>query len=193
MDIAGAWLVTPTVIQDERGQFLEWFKQPAFSDSVGAPLALAQANCSVSTRGVVRGIHFTVPPVQAKYVTCVRGAIQDVVVDVRLGSPTFGAWQSVRLSDRDRRAVYLSEGLGHGFAALEDHTTVIYLCTAGYDPARERAVHPLDPAMGIEWDTPTAEPTLSRKDRAAPTLAQSAAEGKLPSWEAQSTSRGRPG
>ncbi len=185
LPIEGAWVMTPRIHGDDRGAFLEWFKEPAFAEAVGHPLHLAQANCSISARGVVRGIHFAdVPPSQAKYVTCVRGAVLDVIVDIRVGSPTFGQWTSVRLDERDRRAVYLSEGLGHGFASLEDGSTVVYLCSEPYAPTREHEVHPLDPAIGIDWGLGDLAPELSGKDAAAATLAQAAELGLLPTWEA---------
>ena len=136
----------------------------------GHRLDLVQANASVSAKGVLRGIHFAdVPPGQAKYVTCVKGSVLDVIVDIRVGSPTFGQWTSVLLDDRDRRAVYLSEGLGHGFCSLEDGSTVVYLCSEGYNPSGEHEVHPLDPAIGIDWPLDGVEPELSAKDAAAPT------------------------
>jgi dTDP-4-dehydrorhamnose 3,5-epimerase len=183
--IEGAWVFTPKVHGDDRGAFLEWFKEPVFGAAVGHRLDLVQANCSVSARGVVRGIHFAdVPPSQAKYVTCVRGAVLDVIVDIRVGSPTFGQWTSVRLDERDRRAVYLSEGLGHGFASLEDGSTVVYLCSEAYNPGREHEVHPLDPAIGIDWGLGDMAPELSGKDAAAPTLAEADAAGRLPTWAA---------
>jgi dTDP-4-dehydrorhamnose 3,5-epimerase len=109
-----------------------------------------------------------VPPGQAKYVTCVRGAVLDVVVDLRRGSPTFGRWEPVHLDDVDRRAVYLAEGLGPGFCALTDDATLTYLCSSTYNPAAEHAVHPLDPALGIDW--PADAPILSARDAAAPAL-----------------------
>ena len=117
-----------------------------FREHAGHDLDLAQANCSVSAAGVLRGIHFSdVPPGQAKYVTCVRGAALDVVVDIRVGSPTFGQWDSVLLDDVDRREIYLAEGLGHAFMALEDDTTIVYLCSTGYAPGREHGVRPARP------------------------------------------------
>lgn len=186
LKIAGAWEITPTQFGDPRGVFLEWFKESVFSDAVGHPLDLAQANCSVSAAGVLRGIHFAdVPPGQAKYVTCVKGSVLDVVVDIRVGSPTFGQWDSVLLDDVDRRAIYLQEGLGHAFASLEDDSTVVYLCSSGYAPGREHGVNPLDPEIGIEWPatTRTGSPlefVLSEKDTAAPSLAEAAASGLLP-------------
>ena len=166
MSIEGAWVFTPRIHGDGRGAFLEWFKEPSFSEAIGHPLDLVQANASVSARGVLRGIHFAdVPPGQAKYVTCVKGSVLDVVVDIRVGSPTFGQWESVLLDDRTRQAVYLSEGLGHGFLSLEDGSTVVYLCSAGYNPSGEHEVHPLDPALGIALATRGHRPGAVREGR----------------------------
>ena len=182
--VPGALEITPRQFGDDRGTFLEWFKDEAFATAVGHDLALAQANCSVSRRGVLRGIHYAdVPPGQAKYVTCVRGAVLDVAVDIRVGSPTFGAWDSVLLDTVDRRAIYLAEGLGHAFLSLEDDSTVVYLCSEGYAPAREHEIHPLDPAIAIAWPA-DVEPLLSPKDAAAPTLDAARAAGLLPEWDA---------
>ncbi|MER5604549.1 dTDP-4-dehydrorhamnose 3,5-epimerase [Micromonospora tulbaghiae] len=183
LSIEGAWEVTPRQHGDPRGLFLEWYRFDRLAEAVGHPLRLAQANLSVSARDVVRGIHFAdVPPGQAKYVTCVRGAVLDVVVDVRVGSPTYGRWEAVRLDDTDRRAVYLAEGLGHGFCALTDDATLSYLCSATYNPAAEHTVHPLDPDLGIDW--PAATPLLSERDAAAPRLAQAREAGLLPGYDA---------
>ena len=145
--IGGAWTFTPAVHRDDRGYFLEWFRAAELAESLGYSLEIAQANCSVSRRGVIRGVHFaSVPPGQAKYVTCVSGAVLDVIVDVRVGSPSYGRWEAVCLDDTSRRAVFLSEGLGHAFTALSAEATVIYLCSTPYSPGREHGVHPLDPA-----------------------------------------------
>jgi dTDP-4-dehydrorhamnose 3,5-epimerase len=182
--VPGAWELTPRQFADERGVFLEWFTTASFEGAAGHRFDLAQANLSVSQRGVLRGIHVAdVPPGQAKYVTCVAGAVLDVVVDLRVGSPTFGSWDSVQLDAVDRRAVYLAEGLGHGFLSLEDGSTVVYLCSEPYAPLREHEVHPLDPALGIAWPT-GIEPLLSPKDAAAPSLAEALDRGLLPTWEA---------
>src|SRR5215475_5943880 len=152
LDIEGAFLYTPKVHGDERGSFLEWFKADQFVSAVGHPLRVAQANCSVSVAGTLRGIHFAdVPPGQAKYVTCARGAILDVAVDIRVGSPTYGSWQAVRLDEDNRSALYLAEGLGHAFMALTSDATVLYLCSEPYAPMREHGIHPLDPEIGIDW------------------------------------------
>ena len=192
MDVAelavpGAWVFTPKQWPDPRGVFLEWFKGPVLAQAVGHELALRQANHSVSSRGTLRGVHFAdVPPGQAKYVYCSKGAVLDVVVDIRVGSPTFGAVDAAVLDDTDRRALYLSEGLGHAFLALTDDANVTYLCSEPYAPGREHGVHPLDPALGLrslpDWPA-DLEPLLSDKDAAAPSLAEAAASGLLPSYE----------
>jgi dTDP-4-dehydrorhamnose 3,5-epimerase len=179
LSIPGAWEIVPVQHGDVRGRFLEWFRSDHFTAEVGRPLPSAQANISVSARDVVRGIHFAeVPDGQAKYITCVRGAVLDVVVDIRVGSPTFGRWESVRLDDVDRRSVFLTEGLGHGFRALTDEATIVYVCSTPYNPDREHAIHPLDPELGIDWQV--AEPVLSARDAAAPSLAEVRAAGLLP-------------
>ncbi|WP_433333621.1 dTDP-4-dehydrorhamnose 3,5-epimerase [Spirillospora sp. CA-294931] len=183
LDIEGTFSFTPRVHGDQRGSFHEWFRQDAL-EKVGHRLGLAQANISVSARGVLRGVHYAdVPPGQAKYITCVRGAILDVVVDVREGSPTFGSWTSVRLDERSRRCVYVAEGLGHAILSLEDDSTVVYLSSEPYTPSAEHEVHPFDPALAIDWPA-DVEPVLSAKDAAAPTLAEARAAGHLPSYEA---------
>jgi dTDP-4-dehydrorhamnose 3,5-epimerase len=193
--IDGAFEMTPQQHGDDRGIFLEWFKATTFKEAVGHDLDLAQANCSVSTAGVLRGIHFSdVPPGQAKYVTCVAGAVLDVVVDIRVGSPTFGEWDAVLLDDTDRRGIYLEEGLGHAFMSLADGSTVIYLCSTGYAPGREHGVHPLDPAIGVDWPTIGRDgtrltPRLSDKDNTAPLLLAAREHGILPRWNDVSTSR----
>jgi dTDP-4-dehydrorhamnose 3,5-epimerase len=182
LGIEGAWEITPQQHGDPRGLFMEWYRFDHLAAEVGHPLRLAQANLSVSAAGVVRGIHFAdVPPGQAKYVTCVRGAVLDVIVDLRVGSPTFGRWEGVRLDDTDRRAVYLSEGLGHGFCALTDDATLSYLCSETYSPTGEHGIHPLDPDLAIEW--PASAPQLSAKDESAPSLAEAIATGLLPNYE----------
>lgn len=187
--VPGAWEITPVQHGDPRGVFLEVFQGGPFAQALGHRFDLQQANMSVSAAGVLRGIHFAdVPPGQAKYVTCPKGAVLDVVVDIRVGSPTFGTWDTVLLDDVDRRAIYLGEGLGHAFFSLEDDSTVMYLCSTGYSPGREHGIHPLDPQIGIEWPTTDrhgnpVEAQLSAKDTAAPTLAEAQAQGLLPLYE----------
>jgi dTDP-4-dehydrorhamnose 3,5-epimerase len=187
LSVPGAWSFTPKQFPDPRGVFLEWFKADVLAGALGHPLTLKQANHSVSARGTLRGVHFAdVPPGQAKYVYCTRGAVLDVVVDVRVGSPTFGRSDAVVLDDVDRRALYLSEGLGHAFLALTDDANVTYLCSEPYAPGREHGVSPLDPALALSslpgWPA-DLEPLLSDKDAAAPSLAEAADSGLLPSYE----------
>ncbi|WP_269858687.1 dTDP-4-dehydrorhamnose 3,5-epimerase family protein [Streptomyces sp. RPT161] len=184
LGIEGAWLLDTDVFADDRGSFHQWFQGGDFRAATGHELRVAQANCSVSRRGALRGIHFAdVPPGQGKQVTCLHGAVFDVVVDLRVGSPTFRRWEAVRLDDQHRRAVYLAEGLGHAFLALTDDTVVAYLTSQGYAPQREHAIHPLDPALGIDWPG-DVEPVLSPRDAAAPTLAEAERRGLLPSYRA---------
>ena len=183
LDIAGAWEITPQLHADTRGLFFEWLTDRGFTSFAGHRLDVRQANCSVSAAGVLRGLHFAqMPPSQAKYVTCLSGSVFDVVVDIRVGSPTFGKWDSVLLDDRGRRSVYLSEGLAHGFIALQDNSTVMYLCSAEYNPQREHTVAATDPALAIDWPT-KHKLVLSDRDAAAPTLEELHATGLLPSWD----------
>ena len=187
LDVPDAFVVTPEIFSDERGSFLEWYRHEALAEAVGHPLFLAQANCSVSGAGVIRGIHYAdVPPGQGKYITCLRGAVLDIVVDLRAGSATFGRSAVVRLDDVERRAVYLAEGLGHGFCGLTDDATVAYLCSTVYQPGAEHGVHPLDPDLALPWpqDLIQRVPLLSPKDAAAPSLQAALAAGALPTVEA---------
>lgn len=186
--IADAFRISPVQFPDSRGVFLESFRQDILAQHIGHEMAVRQTNCSVSGAGVVRGIHFAdIPPSQAKYVTCVLGAVFDVVVDIRIGSPTYGAWDAVLLDGTSREAVYVAEGLGHGFMALTDGAVVTYLCSAPYAPGREHGVNPLDPDIGVAWPTSAPDgralsPLLSQKDAAAPSLAEAAEAGLLPTW-----------
>ena len=183
LKIEGAFEITPRQFPDGRGVFLESFRGDRLAGAIGHRLDIIQTNVSVSSAGAVRGVHYAdVPPSQAKYVTTLAGSFIDYVIDIRVGSPTFGAWDSVLLDTVDRRAIYLSEGLGHAICALEDDSTVMYLCSATYDPAREHAINPLDPEIGL--DLPHGiTPLLSAKDAAAPTLSQAIERGLLPLYD----------
>lgn len=190
LKVAGAWEFTPKQFPDERGLFAEVYKSSEFEKVIGHKLELRQGNTSVSKAGTVRGIHFAdVPPSQAKYVMCPSGAVLDFAVDIRVGSPTFGQWDSVLLDDVDRRAIYLSEGLGHVFVALADNSTVVYMCSAEYAPGREHGINPLCPEVAIDYPTVDRdgnplELLLSPKDTDAPGLSEAEESGLLPSWEA---------
>ena len=185
LNIPGAWEITPEIHGDSRGLFFEWLTDRGFTGFAGHSLDVRQANCSVSAAGVLRGLHFAqLPPSQAKYATCVSGSVFDVVVDIRLGSPTFGRWDSVLLDDSERRAIYISEGLAHGFLALQDNSTVMYLCSAEYNAQREHTICATDPALAIDWPlVDGVAPSLSDRDAAAPTFDEVRKSGLLPSWE----------
>jgi len=184
LSVSGAFSIRPRQFQDSRGVFMELYRSEILAESIGHQFTLEQMNCSVSTRGTLRGIHFAdVPPGQAKYVACPQGAVLDVVVDIRRGSPTFGSWEAVRLDDVHRTAVYLAEGLGHAFLALSETATVVYLCSSSYNPQAEHGINPLDPELGITW--PDEAPLLlSDRDRHAPSLGEAAAAGLLPEFDA---------
>lgn len=183
LSIEGAFEVVPRQFPDDRGVFLESFRGDKLAEHIGHRLDVVQTNVSVSGRGSLRGIHYAdVPPSQAKYVTALSGSFLDFVVDIRVGSPTFGQWEAVRLDTADRRAVYLSEGLGHALLSLEDDSTALYLCSAPYTPEREHGVNPLDPRVAL--DVPAGiEPVVSPKDADAPTLEQAEADGLLPTYQ----------
>lgn len=183
LEIPNSFVVTPKVHSDERGDFWEWYKFDHLAEKVGHPLSLRQANASVSRKGVFRGVHFAeLYPGQAKYVTCPVGEVLDIVVDIRIGSPTFGKVETVLLNDQNRRAVYLAEGLGHGFISLSENAVVNYLVSGVYDPQREHGINPKDPDLKIDIPE-NIKLILSSKDLFAPTLAQAQIEGILPTWD----------
>ena len=179
----GVWEFTPRQFHDDRGVFLESYKADVLVDEVGQSFELKQMNISVSRAGTVRGIHFAdVPPGQAKYVQCFSGRILDIVVDIRVGSPTFGAWEAIEIDDERRNAVFVAEGLGHGFCALSPSATIGYFCSEPFAPAREHGIHPLDPDLALPW--PAGEIVLSPKDAAAPSFAEAQSTGLLPVYAA---------
>jgi dTDP-4-dehydrorhamnose 3,5-epimerase len=183
LDIPDAYELTPQQHRDDRGLFLEWYRIERLEETIGHPLKLRQANLSVSRRGVVRGIHFAdIPTGQAKYVTAVSGAVLDYVIDLRVGSPTFGQWDSVLLDDIDRRSVYLAEGLGHAFVSLTDDAVVTYLVSDTFTPDREHGINPLDPDIGLVFPAAAGEPVLSPRDVDAPSLQAAVESGMLPTW-----------
>ncbi len=185
LKIPGSFEITPKQWADDRGVFLEWYRFDHLAEQLGHSIDLRQANTSVSKRGVVRGIHFAdVPRGQAKYVTVTHGAVIDYVIDIRVGSPTFGQWDSVLLDTVDRRAIYLAEGLGHAFVALTDDATVSYLVSDVFSASKEHGINPLDPRIGLVFPPEAGEPLLSPKDLEAPSLDEAAASGLLPTWDA---------
>ena len=181
LGIEGAWLATSPVWADERGSFREWFKSADILTTTGLDFSVAQANLSESKRGVTRGLHYSLAPMgQAKWVTCVTGAIKDVIVDIRPSSPTYGKYVAVDLVGGGGQVVLIGVGLGHGFVSVIDGSTVAYLVTSPFSPAEEFEINPLDPALRIDWGLPVGELLLSPKDEAAPTLAERKSEGRLP-------------
>jgi dTDP-4-dehydrorhamnose 3,5-epimerase len=184
LTIPGSYEFTPIVHADDRGSFAETYRFEALSEVLGRPFVLGQANTSVSAAGVVRGVHYALlPPGQAKYVTAAHGALLDIVVDLRVGSPTFGGVDTVELDDVSRRAVFLSEGLGHVLVARTDGATASYLSNEVFNPERELTINPLDPELALPLPFPRHELVLSPRDVAAPSLAEARERGLLPTWD----------
>ncbi|UQU67673.1 dTDP-4-dehydrorhamnose 3,5-epimerase [Couchioplanes caeruleus] len=182
LGVTGGFAFTPEVHRDRRGLFVSPLQESAFATAIGGRFPVAQTNHSVSARNVLRGVHFTVvPPGQAKYVYCARGRALDVMVDIRVGSPTFGQWEATELDAESYQAVYFPEGVGHAFLALEDDTTMSYLVSSGYRAEQEKGIDPLDPELGLPWPA-GIRPLLSDRDAAAPSLAEAEALGLLPRY-----------
>ena len=182
LTIPDAFEFRPSTFPDDRGVFAAPYQEAVFSKTVGHPLAVAQTNHSISRRGTIRGVHFAdVPPSQAKYVYCPRGRLLDVVIDIRVGSPTFGQWDAVEIDDTTLNAVYVPEGLGHAFIALTDDTVMAYLCSTGYNPGAEHGIDPFDSDLALPWPT-DIEPILSDKDAAAPSFAEAQRSALLPQY-----------
>ena len=181
LGIEGVWLAESPVWSDDRGFFREWFRSADVKSATGRDFGIEQANFSLSSTGTLRGIHYSIAPRgQAKWITCVSGSIKDVIVDIRPDSKSFGQWIEVELSGDSGKAVFISEGLGHGFVAEEDNTAVSYLVSTQFSPSDEFEINPLDEKIGINWGFDLSELKISDKDKHAPTLAERLAEGKLP-------------
>jgi dTDP-4-dehydrorhamnose 3,5-epimerase len=160
-------ILQPKIYGDDRGFFLEIYHIERFREA-GIAAAFVQDNQSRSQRGVLRGLHYQEPNAQGKLVRCGHGAMFDVAVDIRVGSPQFGKWFGVELNDKKQQMLWVPAGFAHGFCALTDECDVTYKCTAFYDPATEQSILWNDPDIGIEW--PITEPRLSTKDAMAPRL-----------------------
>lgn len=183
LKIKGSWVFEPTKFDDDRGSFHEVFKLSQVSEVLGRAFEVKQVNHSISKAGVIRGIHWAdVPPGQAKYVSCFRGSIWDVVVDIRVGSPTFGQWDAAELSAENGKCVLIEEGLGHVFLALEDDSVVSYLCSEPFNPSAEHGINPLDQDVAIPFSSKLTNISfeISPKDSEAPTLHQAKEQGILP-------------
>ncbi|KPI16418.1 dTDP-4-dehydrorhamnose 3,5-epimerase [Actinobacteria bacterium OK006] len=183
MKVRDAFRITPSQLPDNRGLFFEAWRLGGLTAASGQPFTVRQVNFSVSRRNTLRGIHgTTLPPGQAKLVTCVRGAALDVVVDLRVGSPTFGMFDTTLQEAGSGIGVYLADGLGHAFLALSDDTCMNYLCSEEYVPGTMVDIQALDPDIGIPWNT-TGQLIRSDKDTHAPSLSEAAARGLLPTYE----------
>ena len=180
LTIHGAWLLQSRVFADDRGTFSEWFKSSLLTELTGESFEPVQANVSVSNAGVIRGIHYSLAPHgQAKLVTVLRGSILDVAIDARVGSPTFGKYESAVLHAGDGQTMFLRSDMAHAFQALEDNTVVSYLVTSEYSPTEEKEISPLCSTLNIQWSE-KLQVVLSEKDRIAPDISQQSALGLLP-------------
>ncbi|HHC08657.1 MAG TPA: dTDP-4-dehydrorhamnose 3,5-epimerase [Actinobacteria bacterium] len=170
--LPGVVVLEPRVYEDERGSFTEVWNRREFTEAVGGFGDFVQDNESTSRRGVLRGIHYQLPPAaQGKLVRVVVGEVFDVAVDLRRSSPSFGRWFGIRLSADDRRQLWIPPGFGHGFLSLVEGTVLSYKVTHYYDPARERRIRWDDPQLAIEWPLEGDLPLLSHQDANAPPLA----------------------
>lgn len=168
-DIEGIYIIEPLLFEDERGYFFEAFNERKFAELTGIDTRFVQNNESRSVKGVVRGLHFQLPPhAQSKLVRVVRGTILDVAVDIRRGSPTFGSHVAVELSEHNHRQLYIPRGFAHGFSVLEGDAIVEYMCDNLYAPETEGAIRWDDPALAIDWRIAHNEAVVSAKDKVNP-------------------------
>ena len=182
LKISGSWKMEFQKFDDNRGFFYESFKEEDFKKLIGRNLNIKQTNTSSSSKGSVRGIHYAlVPPSQAKLVQCQRGSIKDYVIDIRVGSPTFGQFEEIELNENSASAVFIEEGLAHAFVALENQTVVTYFVTEKYNPEREKGINPFDKTLNVKW--PDLELILSDKDKQAITIEEAKNQGLLPSFD----------
>ncbi|MFE9664355.1 dTDP-4-dehydrorhamnose 3,5-epimerase family protein [Streptomyces sp. NPDC005955] len=185
LDIEGCFEFTPEVYRDHRGLFSSPYQDNPFVEGVGKSIfPVRDISYNISDRGVLRGIHFTkVPPGRAKYVYCPTGRVNDYLVDLRIGSPTFGEWRVAELSGENPKSLMIPDGVGHAFLALEPNSMLVYVMAGGYVPEHEYAISPFDPEVGLEIPE-GYDIAQSERDRAAPTLAQARELGMLPDYEA---------
>ena len=169
--LKGCYIIEPAIFRDERGLFFESFNEREFEKITGNKLPYVQDNHSISSRGVLRGLHYQKDPHgQAKIVRVISGEVIDVVVDIRPGSNTYGSYFKTRLSSSDGKMLYIPRGMAHGFLALEDNTVFVYKCDNYYHKESERGIIYNDPSLNIDWEFPSNELILSEKDRALPQL-----------------------
>ena len=182
LKISGSWKIEFLKFEDNRGFFYESFKAEEFPKLIGRNFDIKQTNTSSSSKGSVRGIHYAlVPPSQAKLVQCQRGSIKDYVIDIRIGSPTFGQFEALDLDEKAASAIFIEEGLAHAFVALENNTIVTYCVSEKYNPEREKGINPFDKTLNILW--PEIDLILSEKDKAAISLEQAKDQGILTTYD----------
>ena len=182
LKISGSWLIEFQKFEDSRGYFYESFKEEDFQKQIGRQLSIKQTNTSSSSKGSVRGIHYAlVPPSQAKLVQCQRGSINDYVIEIRVGSPTFGEFEAIELNENSPTALFIEEGLAHAFVALENNTIVTYYVSEKFNPEREKGINPFDKILNVKW--PDLELILSEKDKSAISLDEAKSQGILPSFD----------
>ena len=177
--LAGVYIIEPQVFSDHRGFFMETYHQRRYTEA-GIERNFVQDNLSQSVRGTLRGLHYQLHQAQAKFIQVIQGTIYDVAVDIRRGSPSFGQWAGIHLSDENKRQLFLPEGFAHGFCVLSETAQVFYKCSDFYAADDEGGILWSDPALAIDW--PVSEPLLSEKDRQFPCLADIAPE-RLPLYE----------
>lgn len=170
-DIEGVLVIEPKVFGDSRGYFFESFNEREFRDRTGIDIRFVQDNESLSHYGVLRGLHFQLPPYsQSKLVRCVKGSVLDVAVDIRKGSPTYGRYVAAELSEDNHLQFFIPKGFAHGFAVLSRDAIFQYKCDDFYHPESEGAIAWNDPDIGIDWPIPAADVEISAKDRRHPLL-----------------------
>jgi dTDP-4-dehydrorhamnose 3,5-epimerase len=183
LSITGAYVVESKVWGDDRGFFREWYKE---SDLVNAGIEfpIQQANLSMSRRGVIRGLHYSLAPEgQAKLVTCAYGELVDVIVDIRVGSPTYGNVETVHMAANEERSVFIPGGAAHGFCVTSELACLSYLLSSPFNADLELEINPFDEEVGVVWPL-TGEPIVSDKDATAPSLADRLSDGQLPIYSA---------
>jgi dTDP-4-dehydrorhamnose 3,5-epimerase len=182
LKISGSWIIKFQKFEDNRGYFYESFKEEDFQKQIGRHLSIKQTNTSSSSKGSVRGIHYAlVPPSQAKLIQCQRGSIIDYVIDIRVGSPTFGEFEKIELSENSPTAIFIEEGLAHAFVALENNTIVTYYVSEKFNSEREKGINPFDKTLNVKW--PDLDLILSEKDKSAISLDEAKNQGLLPSFD----------
>ncbi|WP_199100158.1 dTDP-4-dehydrorhamnose 3,5-epimerase [Dyella sp. ASV21] len=176
--LPGVLVVEPRVFDDDRGCFYESYNEARFQEA-GIRVNFVQTNVSRSSRGVLRGLHYQHPAPQGKLISVLAGEVYDVAVDIRHGSPTFGQWTAVMLTESNYRHLWVPEGFAHGFCVVSDTATLMYQCTTHYDASADASLRWDDPALAIDW--PVRDPLLSPKDQRAPLLAE-VPPGRLPGY-----------